>query len=61
MAYKVRSYMDENYEVVELTPNEKYDEEDFDSEEKEFKEKSVYHGGLADCEAYIRLHEGGYM
>jgi hypothetical protein len=61
MKYKVRLMMDDNYEVVELTPNEKYDENDYDSDEQEFNEQSVYQGRLADCEAYIRLNEGGYM
>ena len=61
MKYKVRPMMDDNYEVVQLTTNEKYDENDYDSDEQEFNEESVYQGGLADCEAYIRLNEGGYM
>ena len=61
MSYKVRFMMDDSYEVVELTPNEKYDLDDFDSDELEFNEQSVYQGSLANCEAYIRLHEGGYM
>ena len=61
MKYKVRFMMDDSYEVVELTPNEKYDLNDFESDEPEFNEQSVYQGRLADCEAYIRLHEGGYM
>jgi hypothetical protein len=61
MNYKVRFMMDDSYEVVELTPNEKYDLNDFDSDELEFNEQSVYQGSLANCEAYIRLHEGGYM
>lgn len=53
--------MDDSYEVVELTPNEKYDLDDFDSDELEFNEQSVYQGSLANCESYIRLQEGGYM
>ena len=53
--------MDDNYEVVELTENDKYDENDYDSDETEFNEESVYQGRLADCEAYISLNEGGYM
>ena len=61
MKYKVRPMMDDNYKVVQLTTNEKYDENDYDSDEQEFNEESVYQGGLADCEAYIRLNEGGYM
>jgi len=61
MSYKVRFMMDDSYEVVELTPNEKYDLDDFDSDELEFNEQSVYQGSLANCESYIRLQEGGYM
>lgn len=61
MKYKVRLSMDDNYDVIELTPNKKYNENDFDSEEEEFNENRVHSGSLADCEAYIRLHEGGYM
>lgn len=48
--YKVEFYKDNTYEVLErLVLNE------YVSWEK------VYQGSLADCEAYIRLHEGGYM
>lgn len=61
MEYRVRFMMDENYEVVKLTENEKYDIGDLDSDEQEFNEESVYQGRLADCEAYIRLNIGGYM
>jgi len=61
MIHKVKFLMDDNYEVVELTRNEKYDENDHNSDEPEFNEKSVYQGGLADCESYIRLTEGGYL
>ena len=51
--------MDNSYEVVELTPNGKYNKND--SEELEFNEESVYQDNLANCEAYIRLKVGGYM
>ena len=44
--YKVRLMMYNTYEVVIIHE---------DSEEK------VYQGSLADCEAYIRLRENGYM
>ena len=44
--YSVYHYMDNTYEVIETI-------EGFGH--------SVFQGGLADCEAYIRLHEGGYM
>lgn len=49
MKYKVRFMMDNTYEVVEVL-------------EDEWSERySCFQGRLADCEAYIRLHEGGYM
>jgi len=50
--YKVRFYQDKTYEVLE---KKYYTYEDDESWE------SVYQGSLADCEAYIRLHENGYM
>lgn len=46
MKYKVRYMMDYTYEVLG----------------DEWSETTIcYQGRLADCEAYIRLHEGGYM
>ena len=51
--------MDNNYNIIELYPNEEYDVNDLDSEE--FSEECVYSGSLSDCEAFIRLSEGGYM
>ena len=56
--YKVRFMMDDNYEVVRVE-NTFSSEDEYD--ESEFNEESVYQGRLADCEAYIRLKEGGYM
>lgn len=50
--YKVRFYQDNTYEVLE----KKY----YACEYDDFWE-SVYQGSLPDCEAYIRLHENGYM
>jgi hypothetical protein len=50
--FKVRLYQDNIYEVLE----KKY----YAFEDDDFYE-SVFQGSLADCEAYIRLHEGGYM
>lgn len=49
--YKVRLFQDSTYEVFEW----KYYAMDEDGWE------SVYQGSLADCEAYIRLHDKGYM
>ena len=50
--FKVRLYQDNTYEVLE----KKY----YAYEDDDFYE-SVFQGSLSDCEAYIRLHEGGYM
>lgn len=50
--YNVRFLINDIYEVVELIYDINYEVVD---------EISVYKGGLADCEAYIRLKEGGYM
>ncbi len=47
MEHKVRLFMDDIYQVFEL--------------KQYYAEKLVYQGRLADCEAYIRLTEGGYM
>lgn len=59
MAYKVRLMSDATYEVIELTPNKEYDQYDYYSDK--FNEQKMHQGSLADCEAWIRLHEGGYM
>jgi hypothetical protein len=59
--YKVRFYINNTYEVFKITT--KYGERTsaYDSEPDDIEEESVFQGYLADCEAYIRLHEGGYM
>lgn len=51
MKYKVVFSMDNIYNVVIYDPYE-YDG-DYD--------EIVHSGSLSDCEAYIRLKEGGYM
>lgn len=50
--YTVMFVMDNTYEVLE----KKYDS----CEDNYFYEK-VYQGSISDCEAYIRLKEGGYF
>jgi hypothetical protein len=50
MEYKVENLIDRTYQVVVYV--QRYDEV-----EREIK----YQGSLADCEAWIRLTEGGYM
>ena len=62
MKYKVQWFMDDEYEVLLLTRNPLYDENDWeDLDTSEYIYESVFQGSLADCEAYIRLNEGGYM
>ncbi len=51
MPYKVRLYMDNIYEVCEWIW--------FDKMAGNWDVK--YQGSLSDCEAWIRLHEKGYM
>ena len=50
--YKVRYYMDNNYEVYE---------ERWDAWHEEFDVYSHFVGSIADCEAWIRLKEGGRL
>lgn len=59
--YKVRFFQDNTYEVIEIVTIYGERTSAYDSEPNTVKENKVYQGGLADCEAYIRLHEGGYM
>ena len=51
MKYKVVFYQNDTYEVLEWKA--------YFNEPSAWE--SVFQGRLADCEAYIRLHEGGYM
>lgn len=46
--YKVEFMKDYTYEVFEY---------DYEGNNRE----SVFQGSISDCEAYIRLYEGGYM
>ena len=54
--FKVRFFQYNTYEVLELQPPRftvgSYKTDEWDK---------VYQGSLADCEAYIRLRENGYM
>ena len=50
--YRVQNLKDNTYQVL----RDEYDE--YDSVAVTYCE---YQGSLADCEAYIRLQEGGYM
>lgn len=56
--YKVRYNKDDTWIVVEIAQNDEItnDIDDFIDDET-----VVFSGRLADCEAYIRLNEEGYM
>jgi len=49
--FKVQCYKDDIYQVLEVIKDSK----PYDIYEP------VFNGSLSDCEAYIRLREGGYM
>jgi hypothetical protein len=53
--FKVRFMMNDTYEVLKMYKSEDYGEYEYDDSE------SVFQGSLADCEAYLRLTESGYM
>jgi hypothetical protein len=55
--FKVRFFMDDEYEVVEIT---RFFENHIENDEL-LEEEKVYKGSLANCEAYIRLKEGNYF
>lgn len=54
--FQVRFFQDNTYEVLkqEFTLDKVV-------EEYVIAWEKVYQGSLSDCEAYIRLHENGYM
>ena len=51
MNYEVTNLIDDTYQV-----NTYPDDADFED-----YNYAVFQGNLSDCEAYIRLHEQGYM
>jgi hypothetical protein len=60
MKYKVRHLINDTWEVILII--QQYTE--IEEESASFLNtpiRKVYQGSLADCEAYIRLKEGGYM
>ena len=59
--YKVRFFQGNTYEVIEIVTTYGERTSAYDSESDTVEENKVFQGGLADCEAYIRLQEGGYM
>jgi len=52
--YKVRLDMDNTYQVIEIWRGDR-------ELLGENKEEVIYSGSIADCEAFIRLKEGGYL
>ena len=52
--YRVEWYEDERYRVLKIKNDDML-------EEYHEQEETVYSGSLADCEAWIRLTEQGYM
>jgi len=59
--YKIRFFQNSTYEVIEIVTTNVKRKSAYDSEPDTIEENKVYQGGLADCEAYIRLKEGSYM
>jgi hypothetical protein len=57
--YRVRLYQDNIYEVVEL--NKLIEGQSWDGWDDHQEDVTVYKGTLADCEAWLRLNERGYM
>lgn len=53
--YKVEHLCDDTYQVIRYPFDYYYDAITYESRAME------YQGSLSDCEAYIRLKEGGYM
>jgi len=49
--YKVRLFIDNTYEVILIDESDDDDAQDI----------SMFQGSLSDCEAWIRLKEGGYL
>ena len=59
MKYKVRFWQDNEYEVIKVS----YTHGTYTTAGliTSVDEVQVFKGSLSDCEAYIRLHENGYM
>jgi len=62
MKYRVGFYQDNEYEVLKKTDvHVLEDGYSIDYSEWDDYERQVFKGSISDCEAYIRLHEQGYM
>lgn len=54
--YKVEWFMDSTYRVLEFKEGVSWGEEPYSP-----GYVVVFQGSISDCEAYIRLEEGGYL
>lgn len=59
--YKVRWAFEDIYDVVEVITTYGERTSAYDSEIDKVAENHTYQGDLANCYAYIKLREGGYM
>lgn len=59
MKYKVELLSGSTYQVIEL--NVLIQGQSWDGYDDYHDDVSVFQGSLADCEAYIRLKEAGYI
>jgi hypothetical protein len=50
--YRVQPYMDDIFEVLEWVEDRYFCDE---------HEQQVFKGSISDCEAWLRLHEAGYI
>ena len=59
--YKVRLVKDNRYMVIKKKTIEGKRIDAYDSEPDRIDEVVVYHGSPADCYAFIKLNEEGYL
>jgi len=56
--YKVQHYLDDIYQVIE---HKLIQDGDWGGYDDYYGDETVFKGTLADCEAWLRLNERGYM
>ena len=59
MSYRVENLHDNTYQVLEKSFRGSAHLKTLYPEE--YSDQVVFQGSLTDCDAYIRLHENGYM
>lgn len=59
--YKVKPYFNDTYVVVKISTVFGERTSAYDIEPNKTEETEVFNGSLADCAAYIKLHEDGNM